>query len=200
MKYLLGNKLGMTQTYDATGKPVPVTLVEAAPCVVTFVRTKERDGYDAIQVGFGKRKRTTKPEMGHLKDKGPFAVVREFRLDAPSDKQPGDIIDVSTFAEGDAVKVAGLTKAKGFQGVVKRHGFRGGPKTHGQKHSLRAPGSIGATWPQRVLKGTRMAGRMGGVRRTVRGLSIVRIDKEHNIIAVSGALPGKPGALMEIIA
>ncbi|MBI3685274.1 50S ribosomal protein L3 [Candidatus Azambacteria bacterium] len=197
-KFILGNKVGMTQAYDAQGSAVPITLVEVKPCIVTFVRTKEKDGYDAVQIGCGARKRTNKPETGHLRGHAPFAVLKEFRVKGASDKKVGDSIDVSIFSEGDEVEVSGVTKAKGFQGVVKRHNFGGGPASHGQKHSLREPGSIGATWPQRVIKGTRMAGRMGGDRRTVEGLTVMKVDKENNLIAIKGAIPGKNGALMEI--
>jgi len=196
--FIIGSKLGMTQIYDAEGRVVPATLVETFPATVTMVRTKERDGYNAMQIGWGARKRLNKPEKGHLKDLGPFRALKEFRLKSASDKQVGDKLDVSSFSEGDRVMVSGITKAKGFQGVVKRHGFRGGPASHGQKHSLRAPGSIGATWPQRVLKGTRMAGRMGGERQTIRGLSVVKVDAERNIIALSGAIPGRRGTIIEI--
>lgn len=197
-KFIVGTKVGMTQLFDAHGRAVPVTLIEARPFTVTMVRTKERDGYDAVQIGWGRRKRVSKPEKGHLGDRGPFFALKEFRLDHPSDAQVGDVGDASSFSEGDAVRVSGLTKAKGFQGVVKRHRFAGGPASHGQKHSLRAPGSIGATWPQRVLKGTRMAGRMGGERRTIKGLSVLKVDTQNNLIALDGAIPGRRGTIIEI--
>jgi len=200
MKYIIGNKIGMTQIFDAKGRAVAVTLVEAAPCTVTAVRTKERDGYDAVQIGCGSRKKANKPEKGHLGNFGPYAMLREFRLSDQSDKKAGDTIDLSAFTEGEIVKVSATTKAKGFQGVVKRHGFAGGPASHGQKHSLREAGSIGATWPQRVLKGTRMAGRMGGDRRSVTGIQVVKVDIARSMIAVKGAVPGKRGAWVEIIA
>lgn len=190
----------MTQAPNAKGVVAPVTLVSVKPCVVTFVRTKEKDGYNAVQVGCGKRKRINKPEAGHLRGHAPFAVLKEFRFADLCDKAIGDVIDISVFSEGDTVKVSSVTKAKGFQGVVKRHNFRGGPASHGQKHSLREPGSIGATWPQRVLKGRRMAGRMGGDRRTVSGIEVIKIDKENNLIALKGALPGRNGILVEITA
>lgn len=200
MKFILGNKLGMTQAPNAKGEMGPVTLVSVKPCVVTFVRTKEKDGYDAVQVGYGARRRTNKPETGHLRGHAPFSVLKEFRLAEPCEKIAGDSIEVSVFSEGEKVKVSGVTKAKGFQGVVKRHGFRGGPASHGQKHSLREPGSIGATWPQRVLKGRRMAGRMGGDYKTVTGLEVVKVDTENNLIAIKGALPGRNGIVVEITA
>jgi len=200
MKFILGKKLGMTQIFDEKGRAVAVTLVEARPSTVTAVRTQEKDGYDAIQIGWGSRRKINKPEKGHLKDLGPFAVLKEIRLENSADKKIGDTVDINIFAQGDMVKVSAQSKAKGFQGVVKRHGFAGGPASHGQKHSKREAGSIGATWPQRVLKGKRMAGRMGGVQRTVRGLRIIKVDPETQIIAVEGAIPGKQGALVEIAA
>ena len=187
----------MTQVFDEKGRVAPVTLIEAGPCAVTQIRTKEKDGYSAVQIGFERTKRLNKPLAGHLKNAGDFSVLREFF--ASGDCKPGDAIDVSVFQEGDKVKVSGISKAKGFQGVVKRHGFAGGSATHGQKHSQREPGSIGATWPQRVLKGQRMAGRMGGVRRTVSGLKVAKIEKDENLIAVIGAIPGRKGTLVEII-
>ncbi len=199
MAFIIGNKIGMTQMFDAgTGNAMAVTLIEARPCTVTFVRTKERDGYYALQVGCGTKKKMNKPERGHLGSAAQCAVLREFRLRAPADKNVGDVIDVSVFHAGDVVKVSGISKAKGFQGVVKRHGFRGGPASHGQKHSLREPGSIGAVWPQRVLKGMRMAGRMGGDMRTVRNLAVVAVDAGAGTIAVAGAVPGRKGTLLAV--
>lgn len=188
----------MTQIFDEKGAAIAVTLIDVQPCTVTQVRTKECDGYDAVQLGFGAKNKANKPEKGHVRDLGAFAVLKEYRTKGAADKKVGDAIDVSLFAEGDAIKVSGTSKAKGFQGVVKRHHFGGGRASHGQKHSEREPGSIGATWPQRVLKGTRMAGRMGGVRKTVTGLTVAKIDKEHNILAVAGAVPGRRGTLLEI--
>lgn len=198
MKYIVGKKIEMTQVFDEKGMVTPVTLVAVEPCIVTAVRTKEKDGYDAVQIGYGKKNKINKAEKGHLKDLGPFAVLKEYRVEGASDKKVGDIIDVSIFAEGDAIKVTGTSKAKGFQGVVKRHHFKGGAGSHGQKHSEREPGSIGATWPQRVLKGQRMAGRMGGEQKTVLGLKVVRIDASNGILAVKGAIPGRRGTLVEI--
>lgn len=188
----------MTQVPHAKYGVTPVTLISVKPCTVTFVRTKEKDGYDAVQVGCGARKRTNKPEAGHVRGHAPFALLKEFRLSKPCDKAVGDLIGISIFSEGEKVKVSSVTKAKGFQGVVKRHNFRGGPASHGQKHSVREPGSIGATWPQRVVKGRRMAGRMGGDRKTVSGLEVIKVDTENNLIALKGALPGKNGIAVEI--
>lgn len=199
MKFLIGNKLGMTQVFDEnTGSTVAVTVIEVNPAIVTAVKTGDKDGYEAIQLGYGKRNKLNKPEKGHLKELGKFAVLREQRLDVPSEKKVGDTLDASVFSEGDFVKVSAIAKAKGFQGVVKRHGFRGGSATHGQKHSLREPGSIGSTWPQRVIKGTRMAGRMGGKRKTITGLKIVKIDLENGLVVVSGSVPGRRGITVEL--
>ena len=188
----------MTQVFDEKGRVTPVTLIEAEPCAVTQIRTKEKDGYSAVQIGFERAKKLNKPRAGHLKSAGNFSVLREFS--AQGDYKPGDAIDVSVFQEGDKVKVSGISKAKGFQGVVKKHGFAGGPASHGQKHSQREPGSIGSVWPQRVLKGQRMTGRMGGVRRTVSGLKVAKVEKDENLIAVTGAIPGRRGTLVEIVA
>lgn len=203
MKSILGEKIGMSRIFDKEGNAVPVTLVRVLPNIVLQVRTKEKDGYDAVQVGTGERKvkNIRKPQRGHFKDLGNFRYAREFRpLQAMSDKLParGEKIDVSVFSEGDMVKVSGISKAKGFQGVVKRHGFHGAPATHGTKHAQREPGSIGATWPQRVIKGMRMAGRMGGVRITTRNVKVVIVDKEENVMGIKGAVPGKRGTLVEI--
>ncbi|MDO8600717.1 MAG: 50S ribosomal protein L3 [bacterium] len=206
MKYILGTKLGMTQIFDGEGSVIPVTLIQATPSIVLQVKTKEKDGYEAVQVGFGERKQKNikKPQQGHFKDLGNFRFVREFRVVPGADyKLParGDKIDVLVFAEGDKIKVGGISKAKGFQGVVKRHGFHGAPATHGTKHAHRQPGSIGGRGGRaggRVTKGMRMAGRMGGERVTMRGLKIAKVDVENNIIAIRGAVPGRRGTLLEI--
>jgi len=201
MKFILGKKLGMTQIFDEAGKVIPVTLVKAGPCWVIQERTKETDGYQAVQVGFEeiKENRVKKPQQGHFKkiklDKN-FRYLREFK---GSDLKTGHKIDVSIFNEGEIVKVAGISKGKGFQGVVKRHGFKGMPASHGTKHTERAPGSIGSAFPQRVFKGKKMAGRMGSDRITVKGLEIVQIDKENDLLAIEGALPGRTGTLLEIV-
>ena len=188
----------MSQIFDKEGNVIPVTLVRAAPNVVIQVRTKEKDGYEAVQIGFGERKAKNikKPQKGHFKDLGNFRYAREFRTDEKLER--GQKVDVSVFQEGDTVKVSGISKAKGFQGVVKRHGFHGAPATHGTKHAHREPGSIGATWPQRVVKGRRMAGRMGGERISVRNLKIAKVDLENNLLAIKGAVPGRRGTLLEI--
>lgn len=188
----------MTQIFDKEGNVIPVTLVRALPNTVVQVRTKDKDGYSAVQMGMGERKEKNikKPQREHFKDLGNLRYVREFRTDASFER--GAKIDVSQFSEGDPVKVSGISKAKGFQGVVKRHGFHGAPASHGTKHALREPGSIGATWPQRVIKGMRMAGRMGGVRVSTKGLKIAKVDVENNMLAIKGAVPGKRGTLLEI--
>ncbi|MEK9175634.1 MAG: 50S ribosomal protein L3 [Patescibacteria group bacterium] len=199
MKFILAKKIEMAQIFDDAGAVHPVTWLLAGPVVVTDVRTKNRDGYDALQLGFGtkKEKTTKKPQRIQFKDVGLPEQVKEVRVKAPAFKR-GDTIDVSIFKEGDKVAVSGTTKGKGFQGVVKRHGFKGGPRTHGQKHSEREPGSIGSVWPQRVVKGTRMAGRMGGTAVTMRNLKIIKIIPEKNLIAIEGAVPGRRGSAMVI--
>lgn len=201
MKFLLGRKLNMSQIYDASGTAIPVTLVSARGNTVTQVRTKDTDGYEAVQIGEGARNpaRITKPLKGHFKDLGNFAALTEFRIDAPALKV-GDKIDLSQFKAGDTVVVSAISKGKGFQGVVKRHGFGGGPRTHGQKHSEREPGSIGGGLRTRVPVGMRMAGRMGSDRITVKNLKVIHIDPEESILYVSGAIPGRRGTLVEIVA
>jgi large subunit ribosomal protein L3 len=201
MKFILGRKLNMTQIFDAAGKALPVTAVSVRPNVVTQVRTSEKDGYEALQIGEGNRnpKNLNKAQKGHFKDLGAFASVREIRIPAPALKV-GDKIEISQFAAGDMVTVSGISKGKGFQGVVKRHGFGGGPRSHGQKHSEREPGSIGGGLRTRVPVGTRMAGRMGSDRITVKNLKVVHVDAEESVLYVSGAVPGRRGTLVEIIA
>lgn len=198
MRYLLGKKLGMSQVFAANGSVVPVTLIKTGPLVVVGVKTKERDGYEALQLGFGVRrpKRVAKPQREEWGKLGSFAVVREGR--GMSGKNRGETLDLTQFQEGDMVRVSGISKAKGFQGVVKRHGFHGAPATHGTKHAHREPGSIGATWPQRVIKGRRMAGRMGGERVTLKRVKVVKVDPERQVIALKGAIPGRRGTLVEI--
>jgi len=190
----------MTQIFQ-DDKIIPITLLEAGPVVVTQIKTKERDGYCAVQVGFGSKKKISKALKGHLKDLGNFRWVKEFRIDESeiNNYKVGDKIDVSLFQEGEKIKISGTSKSKGFQGVVKRHGFHGGPKTHGQKNRLRAPGSIGPTHPQHVVKGRKMAGRMGGERITLKNAKIVKIIPDKNVICIKGAIPGKRGELVEIV-
>lgn len=204
MAFILGKKLKMSQIWK-DDEVIPVTLIQAGPITITQIRTKEKDGYEAVQVGFGtkKLKNIKKPQQGQFKNLGNFQYVREFRtyqLPITGYQLPkvGDILDVGQFRDGDKAKISGLNKGKGFQGVVKRHGFAGGPKTHGQKNRHRAPGSIGATAPQRVMPGRKMAGRMGQERITVKNLEIAGIDKKNNILMIKGAVPGTRGTLLEI--
>ena len=202
MKFILATKQEMTQYFSEDGKCIAATLLSAGPVTVTKLLTKETDGYEAVQLGFGTQlpKRVAKPQQGALKELGVFKFIREYR---PKDGgiaelKIGDKITVTAFAPGDSVEASGTSKGKGFQGVVKRHGFHGGPRTHGQKHSEREPGSIGATGPQRVVPGTRMAGRMGSDRVTVKGLKVLAVDSANNLLLVSGAIPGRRGTLIEI--
>lgn len=206
--FLLGKKLGMTQFFQEDGTVVPVTLVEAGPVTVAQVRTKEKDGYEAVQVGFGKAKKLKKPQSGHLKSLSNLKNLKEFRnklnpirytLNTEGiEFKKGGQLDVSVFKIGDVVKISGISKGKGFQGVVKRHGFHGMPASHGHHHVMRHGGSIGQRFPQHTLKGMRMPGRMGGVRVTTRGLKVAAVDKEKNLLAVRGAVPGRRGTLLEI--
>ncbi len=196
---LIGKKVGMTQIFDESGRAVGVTVIEAGPCFVTQVRTQERDGYEAVQLGFGESKRISKPEKGHLKNLRPLRHLREVKTTSTDDVETGQTVDVSIFEQGQTVDVQGTSKGKGFAGTVKRHGFRGGPKTHGQSDRLRAPGSIGATsTPGKVLKGKRMAGHMGNETVTVKGLSVARVDPARNLLLLEGSVPGANGGLVLI--
>ena len=205
MSGLIGKKIGMTSIYDASGKIVPCTVIEAGPCVVTQVKTVEKDGYSAIQLGYDekKEKNTTKPLKGHFAKAGttPKKVLHEFtRFEEGHKKNFGEVLDVSVFEEGEYVDVSGTSKGKGFQGVVKRHGFRGvGDATHGQHNRLRAPGSMGASsYPSRVFKGMRMAGQMGNAKVKVINLQILKIVKEKNLLLVKGSVPGANGSYLII--
>jgi large subunit ribosomal protein L3 len=216
MKGLLGTKVGMTQIINDDGVVTPVTVIQAGPCYVTQVKTAGNDGYSAIQVGFGevKESRLTRGQQGHLsllkagkkgakRKKGsgipPVRHLREFRTGKTTEYKVGQVLTVDQFDPGRRVDVVGKSKGRGFAGVVKRHGFRGGPKTHGQSDRWRAPGSIGATsGMSRVIKGLRMAGRMGNQRFTSQNLEVVRIDPERNLIAVKGSVPGAKGGLVII--
>jgi large subunit ribosomal protein L3 len=196
---LLGKKVGMTQVFTETGVAVPVTVVELGPNVVTQLKTLERDGYSAVQVGFGETKRLNKPEAGHLKTLPRLKHLREFRCDNPDDIAVGQQLDASMFAKGDKVDIVGTSKGKGFAGVVKRHGFAGGPKTHGQSDRHRAPGSIGASaTPGRVFKGMRMAGHLGNVRRTVQNLEVIDVYPDRNVLLVKGSIPGPKNQLVVV--
>ena len=196
---LIGKKLGMTQRFVDGGNIVPVTVIETGPCTVVQVRTRDRDGYDAVQLGFGARreKRLSKAARGHRSKAGraDFGTLLEFRLDAPGEYQVGQTVTLDTlFAAGDRIDVTGTTKGKGFQGVMKRHGFGGHRATHGTHESFRGPGSIGCrSFPGRVFKGKRMDGHMGQVRRTTQNLSVVEVRAEENLILVKGAVPGAKG-------
>ncbi len=188
---ILATKLGMTQIFDEEGRVVPVTVLRAGPCPVVQVRTAERDGYAAVQLGFGAVKKVNKPLAGHFRKAGvePTRHLVEFEL--AGEHQPGDVVNVDVFNAGELVDVTGTSKGRGFQGGVKRHGFRGGPKTHGQSDRLRAPGSIGSSaTPGRVFKGLKMAGHMGHERVTVQNLKIIRVDPERNLVLVQGSVPG----------
>lgn len=196
MSGIIGKKLGMTRIFDKSGQRVVVTVIEAGPCYVTDIKTKDEHGYDAVQLGFDekKEKNTTKPLLGHFKRAGvkSLRVLKEFRpFTTEEPLKLGDQVTVDIFSEGDRVNVTGISKGKGFAGPIKRYGFGGGPKTHGQSDRHRAPGSIGqSSYPSRVLKGLHMAGRMGGKKVTVKNLEVVKVDKENNFLMVKGAVPG----------
>ncbi|MHB1118200.1 MAG: 50S ribosomal protein L3 [Minisyncoccota bacterium] len=200
MKFILGRKENMVTFIGNDGLATAATLLAVGPAVITQIKNKATDGYEAVQIGFGSRaaKNISKAVQGHIKDLGSFAEIREFRVDDSSAWKKGDTVDASLFAEGDMVTVSGISKGKGFQGVVKRHGFGGGRRTHGQKHSEREPGSIGSTGQQKISKGRRMAGRMGSDRITIKGLRVLGVDTTNNKILVSGCVPGIKGALLEI--
>jgi large subunit ribosomal protein L3 len=203
MKSILGRKVGMTQIVNEKGEVTPVTIVEAGPCYVTQKKTEDKDGYNAIQLGFGelKTKNLNKPKAGHLKKSGSPALqyLREVHVVDPESYSEGQKIDASIFEVGETVDVIGTSKGKGFAGGVKRHGFSGGPKTHGQSDRWRASGSIGAgSTPGRTLKGTRMAGRMGNDRVTVQNVKVALVDVERNLIAIRGAVPGGKNGLVII--
>ena len=196
---IIGKKLGMTQIFRDNGKAGAVTAVEAGPCTIIQIKTTDKEGYNAVQLGFGETKRLKSPQRGHLKGLGQFKHLREFRVDNVETITVGDKVDVSLFKEGDMVDVTGVSRSKGFAGVVKRHHFAGGPKTHGQSDRHRHPGSIGATTsPGRVLKGTRMAGRMGGERVTARQLEVFEADPDRNLLLLKGAVPGDKNGLLLI--
>jgi large subunit ribosomal protein L3 len=199
---LLGRKIGMTQVFGSTGEVIPVTVLEVGPCVVTQLRTKDRDGYDAVQIGFGEvsPKSLTRPQQGHLKGAGRLVRhLREFSADNVEEHSVGEVLSADLFEAGQVIDVTGTSKGRGFQGVVKRHGFSGGPRTHGQSDRHRAPGSIGpGTTPGRVFKGTRMAGRMGNRRVTVQNLQVVEVLADRHLLLVRGSVPGAKNGLVMV--
>ncbi|MEK7658703.1 MAG: 50S ribosomal protein L3 [Patescibacteria group bacterium] len=197
MKFILGQKIGMSQLFDKDGKLTPVTLVLAGPCYVLQKKTKEKDGYNALQIGFEKieKKNKIKKSMAGKE----YKYIREFRIQNSEFEKDGEKeINVATFSEGEKVKVSGMSKGKGFQGGVKRHGFSGRNATHGVKHEHRTIGSTGSRFPQHVIKGRKMPGRMGYERITVKNLKIAKIDAENNLLILKGAVPGHKGTLLEI--
>lgn len=199
IKGLLGKKVGVTQVFTKDGTIEAVTAIEAGPCTVTQVKTAAKEGYNAVQLGFGQAKRLNAPEKGHLGKLGLFKYLREFRVDDKPDVEVGHRVDVTLFQPGDRVDVIGLSKGRGFAGVVKRYHFAGGPKTHGQSDRHRAPGAIGSgTTPGHILKGLRMAGHMGYQRVTVKRLEVVKADPDRNLLLVKGAVPGAKNGLLEI--
>lgn len=203
MKFILGKKIGMSQIPDKNGKMVSATFIKAGPCFITQIKSKEKNGYSAVQIGFEEAKKLKKPQEGHLKKiKKKLRFLREFRIEDEKylkNLKVGDIIDVSIFKEGEKVNITGKSKGKGFQGVVKRWGFKGAPKTHGTKHAHRQPGSIGVAGLQRVKKGQKMAGRTGGKTVTIKNLEILDVDKNNNLLVVKGHVPGANNSLVKIV-
>ncbi len=200
MKFILGRKENMVTFIGNDGLATAATLITVGTSVITHVKSKATDGYEAVQIGFGKRaeKNISKAVLGHTKDLGAFATIREFRVDDASAWKKGDKLDASLFEVDEKVTITGTSKGKGFQGVVKRHGFHGGPRSHGQKHSEREPGSIGSTGQQKISKGRRMGGRMGSERISIKGLRVLGVDTTNGKILVSGCIPGIKGAILEI--
>jgi large subunit ribosomal protein L3 len=198
MKFILAKKLKMSQVFDSEEKVIPVTILEAGPVKITQIKTEDKDGYEAIQIGYGHKKNQTKALAGHLKDLGKFSWLAEIHGKV-SDYKVGDEIKVDIFKEGDKVIVIGKSKGKGFQGVVKRHGFRGSPASHGTKDRLRAPGSIGATGLHRVVKGKKMAGRMGQDQLTLKKIEVIKVDSEKGLLYLKGAIPGRRGSLIKVM-
>jgi large subunit ribosomal protein L3 len=200
---IIGRKVGMTQVFEDSGKAVPVTVIEAGPCPIVQLKTQEKDGYQAVQLGFGEQKanRINKPRRGHLAkaEVDSTFVLREFRVQTLNDVSVGSVVDASVFSEGELVDVTGTSKGRGFTGVVKRWKFAGGKKSHGGEQDLRRPGSIGASaTPSRVFKGKRMPGRYGAKRHTTQNLPVIQADPERNLLVVKGAVPGPPNGLLLI--
>lgn len=202
MKFLLAKKIKMSSVFTEDGKMIPVTILETGPNYITQIKTKERDGYNAIQVAFGEKKRVTKPLAGHLKNIGPKRWIREFKLQKEEDLKDfkvGDKITITVLQEGENINISGTSTGKGFQGVVKRHGFSGVlSKTHGNKDQTRTSGSIGATHPQHVIKGRKMAGHTGNKTITLKNIPIVKLEPDKNLIYIKGAIPGKKGTLIKL--
>ncbi len=199
MKFILGTKQNMAQVFDENGIVHPVTILNAGPLTVTQIKSKTKDGYDAVQVGYGdkKEKNLSKALKGHLNGLN-ARYLKEFRIEDTSSFKIGDKIDLSSFVAGDLVEVSAISKGKGYQSVIKRHGFEGQPRSHGQKHSENAPGSISGGLRNMVPKGMRMAGRMGGDRITVKNLKVIAVDKDNSKLLVEGAIPGRRGTLVEV--
>lgn len=203
MKGIIGKKIGTSRVFDPNGDVVPVTVIEAGPCRVIQVKTKEKDGYEVVQLGFGDKRKSlvNKPLLRHFSraKTEPKRVLKEVGLDKGEKIEPGQEVKADLFSVGEKVDITGISKGLGFQGGVRRHHFRGGPKSHGQSDRLRAPGSIGgSSYPSRVWKGQRMAGRMGGEKVTVRNLEIIELDLKKNIMLVKGAVPGKRNSILTI--
>jgi len=196
MKFILGKKIGMSQMFDKDGKLTPVTLILAGPCYILQKKNKEKNGYDALQVGFNKIEKKSK--IGKSMKGKEYKYIKENKIQEEDDSKVGEEINVSIFQEGEKVKVSGMSKGKGFQGAVKRHGFSGRNATHGVKHEHRTLGSTGGRFPQHVIKGRKMPGRMGYEKVAVKNLKIMKIDKEDNLLTVKGAVPGRNGTLLEI--
>ena len=199
---ILGKKIGMTSVFESDGRLVPVTVVQAGPCVVTQIKNIDTDGYTALQLGFEELedKKINKPDAGHFKKSGGkgFSTLREFRVDNTDDYELGQIVDLGIFSVGDKVVISGVSKGRGFQGTIKRHGFSRGPETHGSRNH-RAPGSIGqSAWPARVIKGKKMPGHMGTDRVTVKNLKVIDIKAEENVILIKGAIPGSKTGIVEL--
>ena len=195
----LGKKIGMSQVFAEDGRVIPVTVIQAGPCVVTQIKTMATDGYEAVQLGYGEVKRRNKPMAGHMRASRFSRYLREVSADDVSEFQVGQTIGVDIFEPGEIVDVIGRSKGRGFAGVMKRHGFAGGPRTHGQSDRGRAPGSIGGgTTPGKVFKGLKMPGHMGNRRITVKGLEVVRVDTDRNLLVIKGGVPGAPNGLLQI--
>ena len=200
---LLGNKIGMTQIFDEAGNIIPVTILKVGPCIVTQIKTKSKDGYDSIQIGYGSvsSKSLTQPELGHLQKSNiqPLKYLKEFQINDNSDFKLGQVLNVDSFATGQLVNIQGKSIGKGFSGLQKRYNFARGPMTHGSKNH-RAPGSIGmGTTPGRVLPGKKMAGQLGNKMTTIQKLKVIQINSDENILVVKGSVPGKPGNLLSIL-